>query len=213
MNIKMKNLSVLLSTGLVACALMVTGCKDNAGDAVTPATTKAATPATTATTTATTPAATKPVPKPAAPANPAFPADYEAENDGWLVDIDEAYNLSKKTGKPIMANFTGSDWCGWCKRLTKSVFSQEDFKSWADDNVVLLELDFPKRKQLPDVVRAQNQNLQRAFQVRGYPTVWLFDLNKNDSGQFDIAALGKSGYKKTVGEFTGEFDQYLAQRK
>ena len=49
-------------------------------------------------------------------------ATYTAENEGWLVDVDEAYAESQKTGKPILANFTGSDWCGWCKRLTKSVF-------------------------------------------------------------------------------------------
>ena len=52
---------------------------------------------------------------------------YKAENEGWLVNLDEAYEKSKKTGKPIMANFTGSDWCGWCKRLTASVFSQDEF--------------------------------------------------------------------------------------
>ncbi|MBK9271680.1 MAG: thioredoxin family protein [Saprospiraceae bacterium] len=58
-------------------------------------------------------------------------SSYKAENEGWLVNLDEAYEKSKKTGKPIMANFTGSDWCGWCKRLTASVFSQDEFKKWA----------------------------------------------------------------------------------
>lgn len=47
---------------------------------------------------------------------------YKATHEGWLVSIDEAFTLSKKTGKPIMANFTGSDWCGWCKRLSAAVF-------------------------------------------------------------------------------------------
>ena len=41
--------------------------------------------------------------------------EYKAENEGWLVKIEDAYAESKKTGKPILANFTGSDWCGWCK--------------------------------------------------------------------------------------------------
>ena len=111
--------------------------------------------------------------------------EYTAENKGWLVDIDQAYALSQKTGKPIMANFTGSDWCGWCKRLTASVFSKPEFKKWADENVVLLELDFPRRKKIPDEIRQQNQSLQQAFKVRGYPTVWVFNLEKN---------TGKDGY-------------------
>lgn len=136
--------------------------------------------------------------------------NYTAENKGWLVDLDQAYALSKKTGKPIMANFTGSDWCGWCKKLTASVFSTPEFKKWADKNVVLLELDFPRRKQIPDKIRQQNNSLQQAFQVRGYPTVWVFRAEKDPgTGQYELEALGKTGYTPTVGEFTSGVDQML----
>ena len=138
---------------------------------------------------------------------------YKAENEGWLVKIDEAYALSQKTGKPILANFTGSDWCGWCKRLTKSVFAQKDFKKWADENVILLELDFPKRKQLPAEIKQQNAQLQQAFKVRGYPTVWVFNLEKDEKGQFSIEGLGKTGYRKTVKEFTNDVDRMIAGKK
>jgi thioredoxin-related protein len=140
-------------------------------------------------------------------------SEYKAENEGWLVNIDEAYAMSQKTGKPILANFTGSDWCGWCKRLTKSVFIHDEFKEWAEDNVVLLELDFPRRKQLPQEIRQQNKNLQKAFAVRGYPTIHVFDLSKNENGEFAISALGKTNYKKTVKEFTDDVDAMLARRE
>lgn len=137
----------------------------------------------------------------------------QAENEGWLVNLEEAYKQSKETGKPILANFTGSDWCGWCKRLTKSVFIHDEFKEWAADNVILLELDFPRRKKLPADLKKQNQDLQRAFNVRGYPTIWVFDLEKDPaSQQFNISALGKTGYTKTVDEFTGNVDQMIAKR-
>ena len=137
---------------------------------------------------------------------------YTAENEGWLVDINEAYEESQTTGKPILANFTGSDWCGWCKRLTKSVFIHDEFKTWASENVVLLELDYPRRKQLPANIKAQNANLQKAFGIRGYPSIHVFDLAKNASGEFAISALGKTGYTKTVGEFTSGVDQMIARR-
>ena len=141
-------------------------------------------------------------------------ATYTAENAGWLVDVDEAYAQSKKTGKPILANFTGSDWCGWCKRLTKSVFVHKEFKDWAKKNVVLLELDFPKRKQLPPRFQQQNRNLQQAFQVSGYPTIWLFDLSKeSNENQYSIVALGKTNYTKTPGEFISTVNQFIAQRE
>ena len=138
-------------------------------------------------------------------------SEYKAENEGWLVNVDEAYEESKKTGKPILANFTGSDWCGWCKRLTRSVFIHDEFKDWAAENVVLLELDFPRRKQLPQEIRQQNASLQKAFGIRGYPTIYVFNLSKNADGEFAINALGKTGYTKTVKEFTDGVDAMLAK--
>ena len=109
-----------------------------------------------------------------------------------------------------MANFTGSDWCGWCKRLTANVFSQPEFKKWADKNVILLELDFPRRKQIPNEIRQQNASLQQAFKVRGYPTVWVFNLEKNtESEGYSIEALGQTGYTATVQEFTSGVDQMI----
>jgi len=138
-------------------------------------------------------------------------SDYKAGHEGWLVDVNEAYELHKKTGKPIMANFTGSDWCGWCKRLSASVFVHDEFKKWAEENVILLELDFPKRKQVPEKFRQQNANLQQAFQVRGYPTVWVFELdNDSETGELKINALGKTGYQPSVAEFTDGVDKILA---
>ena len=136
--------------------------------------------------------------------------DYKATHEGWLVKVEEAYALSKETGKPILANFTGSDWCGWCKKLSAAVFNKPGFKTWADDNVVLLELDFPRRKKLPEAIQQQNQSLQQAFKIRGYPTVWVFDLDKDkDTGGFMIQALGQTGYTATLEEFISGVDQML----
>ena len=67
------------------------------------------------------------------------------ESSKWFTSLEEAAKVSMSTGKPIMANFTGSDWCGWCKKLKREVFDQAEFKNWADENIVLLELDFPRR--------------------------------------------------------------------
>jgi len=121
---------------------------------------------------------------------------HETENAGWEYSLETAYAMSKESGKPILANFTGSDWCGWCKRLTKSVFVHKEFKDWAEDNVILLELDFPRRTKLPTELQQQNRGLQQAFRVSGYPTIWVFYLDKDDTGQFTIDPLGKTGYTK-----------------
>lgn len=139
--------------------------------------------------------------------------NYTAHNEGWMVSIEKAQAVSKETGKPIMANFTGSDWCGWCKRLTANVFSKSEFKEWADDNVVLLELDFPRRTKLPQEIQQQNFSLQKAFQVSGYPTVWVFYLKENaETGQMNIDPLGRTGYKNTAKEFITEVEDMIAAK-
>ena len=118
---------------------------------------------------------------------------YSQENDGWLLNFDKAAELSMKTGKPILANFTGSDWCGWCIRLKKEVFVTPAFKKWAKENVILLELDYPRRAPQTEEIKKQNRELQQFFKVRGYPTLHMFNVEIAD-GKTQITALGKMGY-------------------
>lgn len=139
--------------------------------------------------------------------------DYKASLDGWLVNIDKAYEVSQKTGKPILANFTGTDWCIWCKRLQRDVFVKDGFDEWAEENVVLLELDFPRRSQVPKEIKQQNAKLQQSFKVRGYPTIWVFDLGKDESGEFQITPLGRTGYTKTLDKFTSDVEKMIDKRQ
>ncbi len=140
-------------------------------------------------------------------------AEYKAHQDGWMVNLDKAYEESKRTGKPIMANFTGSDWCGWCKKLSAAVFNKDEFKTWASENVVLLELDYPRRFKVPSDIKKQNADLQQAFKVRGFPTIWVFDLDKDENNRYSINAMGKTGYKGTVREFTTDINDMIARSK
>jgi len=94
---------------------------------------------------------------------------------GWLTDYEQALKLARQKKKPILADFTGSDWCGWCVKLKKEVFDTPEFKAWAEKHVILLELDFPRRKQQPEVIKKQNAELQQKFGVRGYPTILFLD--------------------------------------
>jgi thioredoxin-related protein len=113
----------------------------------------------------------------------------------WYTDFVAVHEISKSTNKPIFAFFTGSDWCGWCHKLQKDVFAKKDFIDWANKSVVLLELDFPKRKQLPPELAQQNSGLQQQFQVRGYPTIWIFYSTKDETtSNFNLTALGSLGY-------------------
>jgi len=100
----------------------------------------------------------------------------------WLTDWEAAKAQAQRSNKPILINFTGSDWCGWCIRLKEEVFSQDAFKNWAAQKVVLFEADFPKRKALPPNLQAQNQQLAQQFQISGYPSIIFSDGNGKQLG-------------------------------
>jgi thioredoxin-related protein len=113
----------------------------------------------------------------------------------WQTDLVKAHQLSQATKKPIFAFFTGSDWCGWCKKLQKDVYAKPEFVAWAEKNVILLELDFPRMKQLPPELAQQNNSLQQFFKVSGFPTVWMFFTQFDETNKrFSINALGSLGY-------------------
>lgn len=121
--------------------------------------------------------------------------EVETEALTWYTDLNDVHEISKSSNKPIFAFFTGSDWCGWCHKLQREVFAKQAFIDWAQKEVVLLELDFPKRKELPAELATQNRNLQQALGVRGYPTIWIFRTDKNEeTGGFNLTTLGKLGY-------------------
>jgi thiol-disulfide isomerase/thioredoxin len=122
-------------------------------------------------------------------------ATAHANGLDWHTDLAKARALSDATKKPIFGFFTGSDWCGWCIRLQNTVFSKPAFVEWANKNVILLELDFPRRKQLPAELAQQNQSLQQAFDIKGYPTIWLFYVVEDPKTQnLSLTALGSLGY-------------------
>lgn len=89
----------------------------------------------------------------------------------WTEDYPAAAKQASEEGKYMLLNFTGSDWCGWCIKLDKEVFTQEVYENFAGENLVSVKLDFPRRKQLSPGVVAQNDELQNKFGVRGFPTI------------------------------------------
>ena len=109
-------------------------------------------------------------------------------------EMNKAIEISQKTNKPIMLFFTGSDWCGWCKKLVKEVYKTSEFNTWARKNVVLVEVDFPRRNKLSSELTAQNNSLKQIFQPRGYPTIYFAKPVKGADGTVQFKTLGQTGY-------------------
>lgn len=103
--------------------------------------------------------------------------------DRWIENYEVAKAKAQAQGKDLLINFTGSDWCIWCVRLEKGVFSKKYFKTQAPKDFVFAKIDFPQKKKQPKEIVAQNKQLQREFstkygkefQFRGFPTVYVAD--------------------------------------
>lgn len=117
----------------------------------------------------------------------------QAQELKWHTDVREAIALGNKEHKPLLLFFTGSDWCGWCIRLQKEVLKTPEFTKWAKEKVVLVELDYPRSVPQSPEVKQQNFELQNAFGVQGYPTVYFATAATKD-GKVNFQGLGKTGY-------------------
>ena len=113
-------------------------------------------------------------------------AEKKAES-AWLTDLAAAKKQAAEEKKPILMFFTGSDWCGWCKKLHADVLDKKDFQDFAKESVILLELDFPNSIPQSDELKKQNKALGEKFKVSGYPTMVL------------VAPDGEKELDRTVG--------------
>jgi thioredoxin-related protein len=112
----------------------------------------------------------------------------------WLTDLPTALAKAKAENKNVLVDFTGSDWCGWCIRLKKEVFDQPEFVAYAQEKLVLVELDFPNQKPQTRELKAANQTLSEKFGVTGYPTIFVLDADGNKLIRGGYLAGGAANY-------------------
>lgn len=89
----------------------------------------------------------------------------------WETDFAKASATAKSSGKYMLLDFSGSDWCGWCMKLDKEVFSQSAFETFAKTNLICVLVDFPRSKKQSAALKKQNAQLAQKYGVKGYPTV------------------------------------------
>lgn len=100
-----------------------------------------------------------------------------AQKTVWLEDYKQALKISSEKKIPILIDFTGSDWCVWCKRLDKEVFTQPEFAKYASKNLVLLKIDFPDKNNQSEEVKKFNKELAAKYNIEGFPTIVLINSN------------------------------------
>lgn len=114
--------------------------------------------------------------------------------EGWTDDFEAAKKEAKAKKKYLLVDFSGSDWCGWCVRLDKEVFSKKEFVKAAKNKFVLVFIDNPMNKdRLSPLGKKQNWDLTQKYGVRGFPTVLLMDA---DGTKFAATGYRQGGPEK-----------------
>lgn len=116
----------------------------------------------------------------------------------WETDFELAKKRAKEENKSLLIDFTGSDWCGWCIRLNKEVFSKPEFQEYAAKHLIMVELDFPRKKKLPDKLKEQNDKLQEEFKIEGFPTVILLNPRGREVARTGYEEGGPAKYVEHV---------------
>jgi len=119
----------------------------------------------------------------------------------WQSDYAKALTKAKAENKRVLLDFTGSDWCGPCIQLNKTVFSTKEFHAFADKNLIFVEVDYPKGKKQSAELVQQNEKLAKEYGIdeKGYPTVVLLDPAGRKIREF-------TGYS---GETTNDFIAWI----
>jgi thioredoxin-related protein len=116
-----------------------------------------------------------------------------AENIEWLTDLPAAQAKAKAENKLVLMNFTGSDWCGWCMRFKKKVYSTAEFAEYAAKNLILVELDFPDKKPQSEELKKANQALQSKYKVTEFPTTIILNGEGNKLKEINGYRFGGPG--------------------
>ena len=141
-------------------------------------------------------------------------AEKGAELGKWTSDAPAAQELAKKTGKPLFIQFTGSDWCGWCKLMDGKVFSTAEWADYAKDNLVLLYIDFPRGKQQSKELEDQNEKLSEQYGIGGVPTYLIVDAQGKQLGQLGASQdATPESFIQAVKETLIEKDLEAAQKE
>ena len=135
-----------------------------------------------------------------------FFAESVRAESAWITDYKKAQEQAKAGHKLVLLNFTGSDWCGFCFQLDKAILNQPQFKDYASKNLVLVEIDFPRRggprwTAQPVTLKKQNEELAERYQVEGFPTLVVLNGDGKTVWRYDGLYAGG------IAAFLAELDQ------
>lgn len=126
----------------------------------------------------------------------------------WMTNYENASIKAKREKKAILLFFTGSDWCSWCHKLENEALDTTDFSDAVGDQFVFVVVDFPLKMSLDQNTTAQNKELQKKYDVKGFPTVVLLDENGKLIGDTGYRPGGGKSYAEYLKKMVEDFKSY-----
>jgi thioredoxin-related protein len=132
---------------------------------------------------------------------------FSARGDSaWGTDLKKAQEEAKANHKLLLLDFTGSDWCGYCVMFDRAILSKPEFKDYANKNLVLVELDYPRRggsrwNAQSIELKKQNAELAEKFNIEGFPTLVILNGEGKAVWRYD------GFYSGGVAAFLAELDK------
>ena len=118
----------------------------------------------------------------------------------WQTDYPAALNQARAENRRVLLFFTGSDWCSWCRRLNKEILSTPEFARYSQENLVLVEVDFPKKRPQSSTLKAQNAKLAKQYKIEGYPTVIILDSSGKKIDELGYQEGGPAPFISRLGK-------------
>ena len=120
---------------------------------------------------------------------------------GFTDNLDEALKSAKANKRYVVAVFSGSDWCGWCKKLEKEILSTETFRKGATGRYELVYIDNPRNKNLlSEHGKKNNSELTSKYDIHGFPTVLILDADGKKVAEMGYDAGGPKKYLEKIEE-------------
>lgn len=114
----------------------------------------------------------------------------------WLTNVEQAQQQAAAEHKGILVNFTGTDWCVYCRKLHAEVLDTPEFDTYAQDKFVCVEMDLPHKPLLPPEQLEYNRGIVKKYGVTGYPTLLVLNAQGELTGGF----IGYLGLQETVAQ-------------
>lgn len=111
----------------------------------------------------------------------------------WLTNLEQAQQLAAEQGKAVLVDFTGTDWCVYCREMHDKVLDTPEFEAYAAPKFICVEMDLPHKPLLPKAQLEYNRGIVKRYGVTGYPTLLVLNTAGEVTGGF-IGGKAELGY-------------------